>query len=76
MKQQTLRIGVALVVLQKLREAIEANGNVYHGSLVPNMTSVSDVLTLSDECFQQQLQLNPQVRPTDEQLTELEAMWE
>lgn len=76
MKEQTLRIGVALVVLQKLRESIESAGLGHKvGMMVPNMTSVSDVLTLPEKFFLQQLACNPQLRPTDEQLGELEAMW-
>jgi hypothetical protein len=76
MKEQTLRIGVALVVLQKLREAIDAQGLGNRvGTLVPNLTSVSDVLTLPEKYFLQQLAANPQLRPTDEQLEELEGLW-
>jgi len=78
MKDNTRRIGVALVVLQKLREAIEANGNVYHVALVPNLTSVSDVLTLPEGILQQQLATPDMAKliPTEEQLQELEAMWQ
>jgi hypothetical protein len=76
MKEQTLRIGVALVVLQKLREAIEAAGlGNQVGVMTPNLTSVSDVLILPEKYFLQQLAANPQLRPDDEQLQELETMW-
>lgn len=77
MKDNTRRIGVALVVLQKLREAIEANNNVYHGALVPNLTSVSDVLTLPESILRIQLETPEMAKlvPTAEQLETLEAMW-
>ena len=76
MKDQTLRIGVALVVLQKLREAIEQQGLANRiGVLVPNLTSLQDVLILPQKYFLQQLAANPQLRPDDEQLQELEKMW-
>lgn len=38
------RIEAAIKVCNLLREAIEQNGNVYSGSLIPNLTSVTDVL--------------------------------
>lgn len=76
MKEQTLRIGVALVVLQKLREAIEAAGLANQvGMMVPNITSVADVLTLPEKHFLEQLAALPQLRPTGEQLQLLEDMW-
>jgi len=76
MLDQTLRIGVALVVLQKLQEAIEAAGlGNQLGVMVPNLTSVSDILVLPKKYFLQQLAQNPQLRPTDEQLEALETMW-
>jgi hypothetical protein len=75
-KDQTLRIGVALVVLQKLRETIEAQGLGHRiGIGVPNLTSLQDVLILPEKYFLQQLAANPQLRPDDEQLQELERMW-
>lgn len=65
------RMAVALLTLQKLREAIEANGNYYHGGLVPNLMSVQDVLTLPDSLLDDQLTKIPEIVPTDAQLTEL-----
>lgn len=72
--QYLLRMGVALVVLQKLREALEANGNYYRGTLVPNLTSVSDILTLPWDVFDATIIKHPELVPTGEQLAQLESM--
>jgi hypothetical protein len=72
-----VRIGVALLTVQELRKAIERNDNVYSGGLVPNLQSITDILTLSPDIFNQQLEMiktsDPQFIPTDEMLTELQA---
>ena len=74
----TKRVGLALTVLQKVREEIESNGNIYSGALKPNLTSVSDVLTLPDGMLDEQIAANPEIAklvPTPDQLLELERMW-
>lgn len=72
------RIGLALVVLEKLREQIESNGNVYSGQMRPSLTSVADVLTLPDAILEDQIARSPELAkmvPTPDQLLELERMW-
>lgn len=71
---EVTRMAIALIVLGKLREAIEANGNRYHGGLVPNLTSVSDVLTLPADILTEQVKMYPELMPTLEQVEELQRM--
>lgn len=71
---EVTRMAIALIVLGKLREAIEANGNRYHGGLVPNLTSVSDVLTLPPDILTEQVKMYPELMPTLEQVEELQRM--
>jgi hypothetical protein len=61
--RHVLRIAVALRVAELLRVALERSGNCYSGSLVPNLTSLTDVLHLPFATLWQQLELTPVVRP-------------
>lgn len=70
------RIGVACIVLNMFREALEKNNNVYNGSLVPNLMSIQDVLTLPDAVLKDQLAHYPAILPSVEQLVELKKMHE
>jgi hypothetical protein len=58
-EQYVYRCLVAVVVSGMLRNAIEANNNLYHGGLVPNLTSVQDVLTMPFAMLYEQTQRIP-----------------
>ena len=63
MSEYELRCTVALRVVNFLRQAIENNRNVYHGGLVPNITSVSDVLTMDFPMLLDQIAKTPALNP-------------
>jgi hypothetical protein len=63
-RQQTaFRIAVALKVCDAFRAALEANGNRYDGRLVPNLTSITDVLTLPFSALVEQTRHDPRLGP-------------
>ena len=63
-RQQTaFRIAVALKVCEALREALEANDNRYSGRLVPNLTSITDVLTFPFSELVEQIRRDPRLEP-------------
>lgn len=70
------RIVLALKICRALRKVIEKNGGVYHGSLVPNLTSVTDVFSLSDATLAEQIETFPDnFLPTALEVAELEKLW-
>ncbi len=62
-EQLRFRIAVALKVCNLFREALQKSGNRYHGGLVPNLTSITDCLTLPFGTLMQQVELTPEIRP-------------
>lgn len=46
MSDEEIRIKVTVKIVNLLRDAIEKNNNVYSGSLIPNITSITDALTM------------------------------
>jgi hypothetical protein len=63
-RQQTaFRIAVALRVCEAFRQALEANGDRYDGRLVPNLTSITDVLTLPFSVLVEQIRRDPRLEP-------------
>lgn len=55
------RARIAVRMCYLLREAIERNQNVYSGSLIPNLTSVTDVLTIDYEQLVAEVRKHPQI---------------
>lgn len=56
------RIALALIIAQELRTQIEANGGFYDGRMAPNLTSITDVLSISDALLKSQIpKLPPKV---------------
>lgn len=50
-----LRCALAVIMVRELRMAIDCNGGKYTGALVPNLTSISDLMLLSDVELEKQL---------------------
>lgn len=48
------RIVVALKLVDRVRQSIESNGGKYSGAMSPNLTSITDVLTLPDALLKTQ----------------------
>ena len=61
------RIKVAHRVCELLRQALEFNDNRYSGSLAPNLTSVTDCLTIPIDILKQQVAITPQLRDLQSQ---------
>jgi hypothetical protein len=68
------RIAVALLTVQAFRDELEKRGNVYSGAMSPNLTSISDVLTLPDLLLREQVEKIPQLQVTPEMLAQLRQM--
>lgn len=71
-QQAAFRIAVACKVIEAFRQALEANGDRYHGGLVPNLTSITDVLTMPFGVLVEQIRHDPRLEPSPlavEQLT-------
>jgi hypothetical protein len=62
-QQSAFRIAVTLKVCDAFRGALEANGNRYDGRLVPNLTSITDVLTLPFSALVEQVRRDPRLEP-------------
>jgi hypothetical protein len=60
---EAYRIAVTVRVCHMLRIAIERNGNVYHGGLIPNLTSVTDCLTIPFALLKEQVSKTPDLDP-------------
>lgn len=63
MAPDELRVAVALRVTNFLRQAIELNRNLYHGGMVPNFTSLCEVLTMPIEELRTQVNAWPELNP-------------
>ena len=61
-EQLRYRIRIAVKVCNLFRDALEANGNRYHGGLVPNLTSITDVFVLPFDVLQEQVGQSLQLR--------------
>lgn len=61
--QLRFRIRVAGRVLMLFREALEANGNLYHGGMVPNLTSVTDIFVMPYALLQSTVYTEPVLNP-------------
>ncbi len=61
-QQEQFRLTVAVQTVNLLRDAIEANGNVYSGHLVPNFTSVTDLLVCDFDDLVQEVRDWPVMR--------------
>jgi len=57
------RIAVAVRVCHMFRIALERNGNVYSGGLVPNLTSIQDCLVIPFDVLQRTVATNPDLDP-------------
>lgn len=69
------RVVAALKAARLLREALEANGNEYSGALVPNLTTITDILTIPDALLEEQLVRNPQLQPSADEAAFFEGLW-
>lgn len=65
------RIAIALKTVEMFRQALEANGGRYHGGLVPNLTSITDVLCLPFDVLEKQMIPYPQLVPSEAELNGL-----
>jgi len=63
LQQAEFRIAVTLKLAKLLRAALEANGNRYSGGLVPNLTSVTDCLTIPFPLLLDQVRNTPEIWP-------------
>lgn len=84
--QYTFRIACALKMTNMFRAALEANGNLYHGGLSPNITSISDVLHMPFDMLVHQVNMRsavgfdgvrhdiPEWGPTPEELAQVKAL--
>lgn len=60
---EAFRIAVAVRVCHVFRIALERNQNVYSGGLIPNLTSITDCLTIPFEVLKRTVQSNPDLDP-------------
>lgn len=60
---ESFRIAVVGRVLALFRVALDNNGNVYHGGLIPNLTSITDCLAIPFERLKEEVAKNPILDP-------------
>lgn len=65
MDDNQFRIIVACRMVDLFRQSIELNGGRYIGHMVPNLTSITDVLTLPMETLREQVAKEPELAPAD-----------
>jgi hypothetical protein len=74
-EQLKLRIFCALRVVSLLRDAMQRNGDKYSGSLIPNTTSVTDILTMPWVMLCKQMEQCPSLMEDLNQPPSLDALW-
>jgi hypothetical protein len=74
-EQLKLRIFCALRVVSLLRDAMQRNGDKYSGSLIPNTTSVTDILTMPWAVLCKQIEQCPSLMEDLNQPPSLDALW-
>lgn len=60
------RIEVTCRIIDLLRQAIQRNKNIYVGHLVPNLTSVTDALTIPILVLREQVPVGHTAYPSNE----------
>lgn len=61
-EQLRFRIKIALRVCAMFRASLERNGNRYHGGLIPNLTSITDCLTIPFDILERQVAIAPELQ--------------
>jgi hypothetical protein len=68
---------LAINIISAFRQALEQRGNVYDGIMIPNITSITDCLTFSDEMLVSQMKSIPvHLLPRETAVLELKKSWE
>ncbi len=71
------RVVLAINIISAFRQTLENRGNQYDGIMIPNITSITDALTISDELLMNQIPHIPShILPTKEAVENLKKSWE
>lgn len=71
------RVALTINIINAFRESLESRKNVYHGTMIPNITSITDALTFSDEMLEKQLLFIPEnILPSEEMVEGIKKAWD
>jgi hypothetical protein len=73
-RRAAYRMGVAILTVNALADNIHNNRGLYSGGMVPNLTSVQEVLSIPFDVLVQQVKMFPQVAPGDDLVDSLEKV--